>query len=216
MSLVSHIFGCLRRRLLSSAPREKAVGTEKVATTVVTTLLQAGERGGKLTRDLDNAVSSIGWTGCLAYSVLRALEARLREDRGKMGPAMVRSYDNAVAAAKDEFCLLCELAQDHPWEEPGAVMGTVIALGVLVELAPVVVELLGFGAFGPKHGQSHYLQDCSGTLTKYLAGTFAARWELTCGAYVPPGSLYFFCQQLGMTWDHAERHLAVGCRKIQT
>jgi len=205
MSLASHIFCCLRSRLSSSTPRDKAVDTGKVATKVVTTLIQAGERGEKLTRDLNNAVSSTGWTGCLAYSVLRALETRLREDRDKIGPAMVRSYDNAVAAAKDEFCLLCELAQDHLSEEPGVMMGTVIALGVLVKLAPVVVELLGLGAFGPEHGQSDCLQDCSRTLTKYPAGTFAARWELTCGAYVPPGSLYF-CQQLGMTWGHAERH----------
>lgn len=70
-----------------------------------------------------------------------------------MGPAMVRSFDDAVAAAKNEFCLLCELAQDYPWGEPAAVMFTVIALGMLVELMPVVVKLLGFSPFGSVQGR---------------------------------------------------------------
>lgn len=155
MGFISQMFCCLRSRPTPDAPQEKPVDPEQIAANVVAILHQAEDGGAKITRSLNDAVSSTGWSKRLANSILQALETTLREGCEKMGPAMARSYDDAGAAAKDNFCLLCELAQSHPREEPGVVLATVIALGVLVDLAPVVVELLGFGAFGPVEGRSH-------------------------------------------------------------
>ncbi|KAK4075261.1 hypothetical protein Purlil1_12691 [Purpureocillium lilacinum] len=160
MRSISRLCCGLRSRVLPGTRSAAPVDIEQVAENVLTILLQAEEPGGKLTRDLENAVSSTRWTGSLAYSVLRTLETTLRECHVKMGPAMVRSYNDAVAAAKDEFGLLCELALDCPSQEPAAVLTTVIALGVLMRLAPATVDLLGFGPFGPQEGQSCFVQSC--------------------------------------------------------
>ena len=60
-----------------------------------------------------------------------------------MNQAMKEAYDKACAAAAE----IEGFARDHP------VFCTVVALGVLVILAPYVLEALGFGALAPVEGE---------------------------------------------------------------
>lgn len=59
-----------------------------------------------------------------------------------MGPAMTEAYHGAAKAADGIF----KFAKDHPFATAG--LRTLIAVGVLVLLAPWVVEALGFAEFG--------------------------------------------------------------------
>ena len=68
-----------------------------------------------------------------------------------MNPAMQEAYDKACEAAK----MIEGYAADHPIAT--AVFCTVIALGVLVLLAPYALEFLGFGELGPIEGKSRFL-----------------------------------------------------------
>ena len=89
---------------------------------------------------------------------------------------MIDAYDSATDAADRLF----QFAKDHPVASAGLL--TIVAVGVLVILAPAVVEALGFAELGP------------------LEGSFAAWWESTYAGFVPKGSLFSFLQRLGMTW----------------
>ena len=75
-----------------------------------------------------------------------------------MAPAMQEAYDKACEAAKT----IEGFAADHPIAT--AVFCTVIALGVLVVLAPYALELLGFGELGPIEGELGF--PLSVTMTK--------------------------------------------------
>ncbi|KAK1716237.1 hypothetical protein BDP67DRAFT_611129 [Colletotrichum lupini] len=72
--------------------------------------------------------------------------------------------------------IMLEFAKEHP------VFVTIIAIGVMVIVAPWVIEALGFGELGP------------------IADTFASWWQARYAGYVPKGSLFSFLQWLGMTW----------------
>ena len=65
----------------------------------------------------------------------------------KMNGPMSAAYDKAVEAAE----VFKDFAKDHPLVIAAFV--TVIAIGVLVVLAPGVLELLGFGELGPIEGK---------------------------------------------------------------
>ncbi|PHH88388.1 hypothetical protein CDD83_7604 [Cordyceps sp. RAO-2017] len=117
-------------------------------------VIQLMERGpDELRAKIDETVGVTGWTDTLAQHILQALQMTLMEGRERMGPALTHCYDNAVGAAQQEFDHLCRLAKDHPGQTVAAVFLTILALGVLVELLLLVVELLGFGELGPVEGR---------------------------------------------------------------
>ena len=60
---------------------------------------------------------------------------------------MQTAYNKAVEAAKT----FEEFEAEHPVAT--AVFCTVVAIGVLVVFAPEVLEILGFGEFGPIEGE---------------------------------------------------------------
>ncbi|KAK7927859.1 hypothetical protein PG985_004857 [Apiospora marii] len=93
-----------------------------------------------------------------------------------MGNAMKVAYGRASEAADALF----QFTKDHPIATAG--MLTIIAVGILVILAPAFVEALGFAELGP------------------IEGSFAAWWESTYAGYIPKGSLFSFFQRLGMLW----------------
>jgi len=68
-----------------------------------------------------------------------------------LGPALSAAYERACEAAKG----IPGFAADHPLAT--AVFCTVVALGVLVVLAPYVLEILGFGELGPAEGKESIL-----------------------------------------------------------
>ncbi|KAF2798924.1 hypothetical protein K505DRAFT_189854, partial [Melanomma pulvis-pyrius CBS 109.77] len=155
-----------KRAILSHDPRT----AEEIAEQVVHAIVNA-EKGGKhLHKTLNNIVGATGWTEKVAEWTLAKLEQALKE-ASKLGPALKEAYDKAWEAARG----IEGFVQEHP------VFCTVIALGVLVMIAPWAIEALGFGELGP------------------IEGSFAALWQARYAGYVPKGSLFSFFQRLGMT-----------------
>ena len=88
-----------------------------------------------------------GWSEYLATKILSALEAVLKAGE-TMNTEMQDAYDKACEAAKG----FEGFAAEHPVAT--AVFCTVIAIGILMVLAPYAVELLGFGELGLVEGES--------------------------------------------------------------
>ncbi|KAF1977753.1 hypothetical protein BU23DRAFT_273008 [Bimuria novae-zelandiae CBS 107.79] len=145
--------------------------TEEVAAQVVNAIINAEKGGADLKRTLDNIVGEYGWTEKVAEWVLAKMENALQQAEKLQGP-IKKAYDKAceAAVAAEGF------VQEHP------VFCTVIALGVLIIVAPWVLEVLGFAELGP------------------IEGSFAAAWQARYAGYVPKGSLFSFFQRLGMVW----------------
>lgn len=130
-----------KRAILSNDYRT----AEAIAEDVVQAILKA-EKGGKdLKHTLDNIVGEYGWTEKVAEWTLAKLEQALQET-SKLGSAVKEAYDKAWEAAK----AVEGFVEEHP------VFCTVIALGVLVIVAPWAIEALGFGELGPIEGTYRY------------------------------------------------------------
>ncbi|KAF9698082.1 hypothetical protein EKO04_003800 [Ascochyta lentis] len=145
---------------------------DEIAENVVSTILRAEKAGAGLRAELDIVVGPFGWKEYLAEKVLEKLGAALQGAHDKLGPAVCDAYHKAWDIANDIEGFVIQ----HP------VMCTIIALGVLVVIAPWVIEALGFAELGP------------------VEGSFASWWQSTYGGLVPKGSLFSFFQRLGMVW----------------
>ncbi|RYO84626.1 hypothetical protein DL766_000705 [Monosporascus sp. MC13-8B] len=160
---------CIVNEKANTNYTEKAgQNAEDFATDIVNALYNAEKAGHNLERTLQNVVGECGWTENIAAAVLRCLENALKEG-APMGQAMKDAFEKATNAAVG-------FVHEHP------VYCTIIALGILVILAPWVIQALGFGELGP------------------IEGTFASWWQARYAGYVPKGSLFSFFQRLGMTW----------------
>lgn len=106
----------------------------------------AEKHGAGLEAQLDDLVRSTGWTEWIAENVLAGIETVLREGKEKMGQAMIVAYDEAAKAADEIF----NFAKEHPAVTAGLL--TIVAVGILVILAPMIVEALGFAELGPIEG----------------------------------------------------------------
>jgi len=142
--------------------------TQAVATDVLNVLRDAEKNGRDLKRAFQNIVGEYGSTEKVATAILSGVE-KILKNGAPMAQAMKDAFQRATNAAE-------AFAREHP------VYCTVIALGILVILAPWVIEALGFGELGP------------------IEGTFAALWQAKYAGYVPKGSLFSFFQRLGMIW----------------
>ena len=161
---------------------------ESIADDIVQTIANA-EKGGKdLQNKINDIVGEYGWKERVAEWVLVKLEKVLREAQ-KLSPALKEAYDKACDEAKS----IEGFVQEHP------VFCTVIALGVLVLIAPAAVELLGFGELGPIEGTSLPNGQTLDRPDPSL-GSFAAAWQSRYAGYVPKGSLFSFFQRLGMRY----------------
>lgn len=167
-------------------PREPRTA-EEVAEQVVQAIISAEKGGPVFQQRLNNIVGECGWTERVAEWVLVKLETVLRE-ASKLSPVLRDAYDKACEAAKATRGFVME----HP------VFCTLIALGVLVVIAPWAVEALGFGELGPVEGMVPGANE--GPSDAGYLGTFAAAWQARYAGYVPKGSLFSFFQRLGMTW----------------
>ncbi|KAI4146237.1 MAG: hypothetical protein L6R39_003535 [Caloplaca ligustica] len=125
---------------------------EEAATRIVNTLFEANKDSPPLIAQIDGiAHQAGGWSEWLAGKTREGLEAALKAGKG-MNTAVAAAYARACEAAK----VFEHFAEDHPLAT--AVFVTVIAIGVLVILAPYVVELLGFGELGPIEEVRHDLE----------------------------------------------------------
>ncbi|KAF3766617.1 hypothetical protein M406DRAFT_339775 [Cryphonectria parasitica EP155] len=125
---------------------------DAIAAKVVFILRSVEERGVVLIQQLDETLDTEGWTEWVAEKVLAGIETEASHDANE----------------------LFQFAKDHPLATAGLL--TIIAVGVLVLLAPTIVVALG---------------------------SFAAWWESTYAGYIPAGSLFSFLQRLGMIWGRA-------------
>lgn len=116
--------------------------TSEVASDVVAVLLRAPRPCVTLRADLDSIIGTYGWTQSLAEYVLARLCSALQAAHDNLGPAVREAYQLSWEAAKSIEGFVVE----HP------VFVTVVALGVLVIIAPWVLEALGFAALGPAEG----------------------------------------------------------------
>ncbi|KAK8118181.1 uncharacterized protein PG998_006462 [Apiospora kogelbergensis] len=161
-------------QLPSSCPSRGSA--DAVVADVVSILRSAEKEGVELAKKVGDTVGAEGWTEWIAEGILNGIKAILDESPEKMGNAMKVAYDRASEAADALF----QFTKDHPIATAGLL--TIIAVGILVILAPAVVEALGFAELGP------------------IEGSFAAWWESTYAGYIPKGSLFSFFQRLGMLW----------------
>lgn len=151
-SLINAIVDCITGAATEDAayPDEKlalhcayhARPLDEVANDVVNTILRAEKAGAGLKAELDTIVGPYGWKQYLAEKVLEILGAALQGAHDKLGPAIRDAYNKAWAVANGIEGFVIK----HP------VMSTIIALGVLVVVAPWVIEALGFAELGPVEG----------------------------------------------------------------
>ena len=131
--------------------KKPRLSSSEAASSIVSAMLDADKNGPSLDATIQSLVHQAGgWSEYLATKILTALEAVLKAGK-QMNPAMQEAYDKACEAAK----MIEGFVADHPIAT--AVFCTVIALGVLVVLAPYVVELIGFSELGPVEGKSRFL-----------------------------------------------------------
>jgi hypothetical protein len=115
--------------------------TESLAADILSTLYATDTNDGHLIQRLQDVVHETGWYEGLAAAVLTGLENALTAE-APMGQAMKDAYEKAKQIVAD----VLEFAKEHP------VFCAVVALGILVILAPWAIEALGFGELGPIEG----------------------------------------------------------------
>jgi hypothetical protein len=115
--------------------------TKSLAADILSTLYAADTNDEHLTQRLQDVVHETGWYEDLAAAVLTGLENALKAE-APMGQAMKDAYDKATQVVAD----VLKFAKEHP------VFCAVVALGILVILAPWAIEVVGFGELGPIEG----------------------------------------------------------------
>ncbi|OJJ70327.1 hypothetical protein ASPBRDRAFT_129116 [Aspergillus brasiliensis CBS 101740] len=165
MSIIKSILDCIRGPSPDVHPTDAR--TSAVASDIVNILL-TGESRESIQKRLHEQVDTNGWSESIAQAILHGLSDAIKAGAEMAGPAA-----DALTKAKEAGV---NFAKEHP------VYTFVLALGVIVALAPWVLEVLGFGELGP------------------IAGSFAARWQATYAGYVPRGVLWTYFQRLGMKW----------------
>lgn len=135
-------------------PHHLTPGAKKAVADVLSILRNAEDwhtatSRAELARQVDDVVSAQGgWTEWIAESVLDGIKAIFEQAPEKIGSAMLAARDRADDAASSVFHF--QFARDHPEVVAGLV--TIVAIGVLVMLAPVIVEALGFAEWGTVEG----------------------------------------------------------------
>lgn len=153
----------------------------------ITTLRNANSSVPQLRKRLNADFATSSWSESLATTILSRLEDLLRSGAA-LGETLKVALEKAVLEAVD-------FAKEHP------VYTTLIALGILVQIAPWVLSWLGFAALGPVEGKSlHHVCHIEAVIANAFAGSFAALWMARYAGYVPKGSLFSFFQRLGMIW----------------
>jgi hypothetical protein len=119
---------------------------QTVATDVLNVLRDAEKNGRDLKRAFQNIVGEYGSTEKVATAILSGVE-KILKNGAPMAQAMKDAFQRATNAAE-------AFAREHP------VYSTVIALGILVILAPWVIKALGFGQLGPIEGKFGFPDCC--------------------------------------------------------
>ena len=115
--------------------------TESLAEDILSSLFTAQINDENLERRIQDIVRVTGWYETLAVAVLEGMENALKAEV-PMGQAMRDAYEKVVRVVEEVW----QFTKDHP------VFVAVVALGILVVLAPWAISALGFGELGPIEG----------------------------------------------------------------
>ncbi len=156
--IISAIFPCVIRRKPWLSDSEKSalllnnekiahLTCEEAADQIVNVLFEAKDGGSTLIAQIDGiAHQAGGWSEWLAEQIRKGIEEALMAGK-EMDTVLAAAYEKACEAAT----VFEHFEKDHPIAT--AIFVTVIAIGVLVIVAPYVIEILGFGELGPIEGQ---------------------------------------------------------------
>jgi len=184
-------------------PPPRAPTAELVASQILTALLSAPKPGPTLDASIlsiihthrPSTTSAHNWYASIAEALFHKLESLLKQGTARLSGAMADAFRDASKAVD----AVGEFAREHPlWT--AAVVGVVV-FGIMVLLAPYLLEALGFAELGPLEGKrfacfwDEVRADGVGGL-----GSFAAGWQARYLGAVPKGSLFSFFQRLGMVW----------------
>lgn len=144
----------------SPGGKKSKLSSEEAASSILSALEDADKAGPSLDATIQSIVHQAGsWYESMMEKILTGLEAIVKAGKPMKG-AMHDAYDKACKALEETE----GFAADHP------VLCTIVALGILVVLAPYVVEYLGFcagfGELGPIEGKSRFLW-CIATIEVY-------------------------------------------------
>ena len=129
----------------SNEKKQHPQTTQDLAVDIQSILYAADANDKYLVQRLQGVVREAGWYEELVATVLKNLEQALRaEDQAPMGQAMKDAYEKAVQVIAE----IWGFVKEHP------VFFAIVALGILVILAPWAIEVLGFGELGPIEGIS--------------------------------------------------------------
>lgn len=135
----------------SSNPRTP----EEAASQILTALLSAPKPGPTLDASIHSIIrthrpstaSWNSWYASLAKAVFHNIESLLKEGRTRLSGAMADAFQKASDAVDTTE----NFARDHPlW---AAAVLAIVVLGILVLLAPYLLEALGFAELGPVEGE---------------------------------------------------------------
>lgn len=120
---------------------------EEISDAVVELLRTAEKDGPTLKRQISDAVGDQGWTESIARAIVAGLEALVKQGRATIGSVLTEFIHKAEDATNSVF----DFPDEHPYLTAG--FATIVAIGVLVLVAPWVVEALGFAELGPVTGK---------------------------------------------------------------
>lgn len=124
----------------SQSSPKRSRSDQDIANDILTLLFNASKNDPNLDFKIQAEVSTSGWQQGLAERVFNGLQNALTKG-ASMGEAMKISFERSISEAY-------EFSSDHP------VYFAIIALGILVLLAPWALEALGFAELGPVEGES--------------------------------------------------------------
>jgi hypothetical protein len=130
-----------------AAAAEKEYQMQQIVDKVMEILRTANEPGLALRTRIGDTVGTKGWTEDIARRILTAMEQFIQQGDLLMGQGLHVAINASSKTVLDIF--------NFPVDHPHAVVATVVAIGVLVILAPYVIEMLGFGELGPLEGTQH-------------------------------------------------------------
>lgn len=164
----------------------------RAADTLINTIFLAEKNGLELRQSLEEIIRTNSWRQNFAKAVFEAMQHAIEPAR-PMGDALREVYEKVACVVYS----VEGLVRDHP------VVCALIALGILVLLAPWVVEALGFAEGGILEGENcttgfRYAATVFPNCSNNETGSFAAEWQSTYAGFVPKGSLFSMLQRLGM------------------
>ena len=124
---------CLGRQPKPPGTKSISPNTDAAAADFITTLYTADKDGDELRHSLHNIISANSWSSNFAQAVFTALQKAL-ETAKPMNEGLKRVYDRVVLVVDG----IEGFVKEHP------ILCAVIALGILVVVAPWVIEALGF------------------------------------------------------------------------